>query len=64
MGNYHDLNAEIHGAGAEAPFLSTIIERQVAWLFQYKTGVDFDSEKGPEEFERRVVGFFHTALLR
>ena len=47
MGNYHDLEAEIFGAGDEHPLLTFILEHQIAWLFQRQTGVDFAQEPEP-----------------
>ncbi len=54
MGNYHDLEAEIHGAGDEHPILSPVFETQIAWLFQRRTGVDFSSELEPIELVARI----------
>jgi fermentation-respiration switch protein FrsA (DUF1100 family) len=49
MGNYHDLEAEIFGAGNEHPLLAAIFESQIAWLFQRRTGVDFEHDPEPVE---------------
>ena len=54
MGNYHDLEAEIRGAGDEHPVLSTILENQIAWLFQRETGVDFAKEPEPIEVVAQI----------
>jgi pimeloyl-ACP methyl ester carboxylesterase len=47
MGGYHNLEDEIYGAGDEHPLLSAVLEREVAWLFQQRTGVDFDEVAQP-----------------
>jgi pimeloyl-ACP methyl ester carboxylesterase len=47
MGSYHDLEDEIYGAGDEHPLLSAVVEREVAWLFQQRTGIDFDEAAQP-----------------
>jgi pimeloyl-ACP methyl ester carboxylesterase len=49
MGNYHDLEAEIFGAGNEHPLLTAIFESQIAWLFQQETGIDFERDPEPVE---------------
>jgi pimeloyl-ACP methyl ester carboxylesterase len=52
MGSYHDLEDEIYGAGDAHPLLSLVIESEVAWLFQRRTGIDFDQAVQPVD----VVG--------
>jgi pimeloyl-ACP methyl ester carboxylesterase len=54
MGNYHDLEAEIRGAGDEHPVLSAIFENQIAWLFQQETGVSFAEEPEPVELVAQI----------
>jgi pimeloyl-ACP methyl ester carboxylesterase len=54
MGNYHDLEAEIRGAGDEHPLLSAIFENQIAWLFQRETGVSFAEEPEPVELVAQI----------
>lgn len=54
MGNYHDLEAEIRGAGDEHPVLSIVLENQIAWLFQRETGVDFSQEPEPVEVVAQI----------
>jgi len=54
MGNYHDLEAEIYGSGDDHPIISAIFEREIAWLFQRETGVDFDQELEPVELVGQI----------
>ncbi len=54
MGNYHDLEAEIRGAGDEHPVLSSVFENQITWLFQQQTGVSFAEESEPVELLARI----------
>ena len=54
MGNYHDLEEEIYGAGGENPLLSFILEREIAWLFQQKTGIDFGRDAAPVEMVSEI----------
>ncbi len=54
MGNYHDLEAEIRGAGDEHPLLSAILENQIVWLFQRETGVSFARAPEPVELVAQI----------
>jgi len=54
MGNYHDLEAEIYGAGDPNPWLSTLFEGQIAWLFQRETGVNFGRDPEPIELVGQI----------
>ncbi len=47
MGNYHDLEVEIYGAGDDAPLVSWLLEKEIAWLFQRQTAVDFATAPEP-----------------
>jgi dipeptidyl aminopeptidase/acylaminoacyl peptidase len=54
MGNYYDLEADIYGRGEEYPLLSGLLEREVAWLFQRKTGINFDRDLEPVDLVPQI----------
>jgi pimeloyl-ACP methyl ester carboxylesterase len=70
MGSYHDLEEEIYGAGDEHPLLSAVFEREVAWLFQRRLGVDLAERAQPVDAVGRlsprplllIYGEFEEAL--
>ena len=54
MGNYYDLEADIFGKGDEHPLLAAVFETEIAWLFQRKTGVDFDRSLEPVDLVSQI----------